>query len=105
MHRELADEVGMRGSQAQAIPRLADIRLRLIEQWVMSDLGPDFDAQVCGLYLDPPEVALVLALDEKTAIQTKAPARPDEQSHAEGGPARARIQKERHQGPFGRSDR
>ena len=79
-HAELAEQVGMSESQAHEILRAADIKPHLFEQWVMSELGPDFDAQaaeVCGLYLDPPEGAIVLSLDEKTGIQAKAPARAD----------------------------
>jgi transposase len=89
-HRELAEQVGMSESQAHAILRAAEIKPHLLEQWVMSDLGPDFDAQaaqVCGLYLDPPEGTLVVSIDEKTGIQAKAPTRPDVQARA-GRPAR-----------------
>jgi DDE superfamily endonuclease len=56
----------------------------------MSELGPEFDAQaatVCGLYLGPPEGALVVSIDEKTGIQAKAPTRPDLQARP-GKPAR-----------------
>lgn len=56
-HAELAAQVGMSQSQAHEILRNADVRLHLTQYWVMSELGPDFDAQaaeVCGLYLDPP---------------------------------------------------
>lgn len=82
-HRELADAVGMSESQAHEILRAAEIKPHLLEQWVMSDLGPDFDAQaaeVCGLYLDPPEGTLVVSIDEKTGIQAKAPTRADKQA-------------------------
>jgi transposase len=82
-HRELGERVGMSESQAHAILRAAEIKPHLLEQWVMSELGPDFDAQaatVCGLYLDPPEGALVVSIDEKTGIQAKAPTRPDVQA-------------------------
>lgn len=82
-HRELAEAVGMSESQAHEILRAAEIKPHLLEQWVMSDLGPDFDAQaaeVCGLYLDPPEGTLVVSLDEKTGIQAKAPTRADVQA-------------------------
>jgi len=51
-HRELAEQVGMSESQAHQILRDADVRPHLSEYWVMSELGPDFDAQaaeVCGL--------------------------------------------------------
>jgi transposase len=89
-HRELAEAVGMSESQAHAILRAAEIKPHLLEQWVMSELGPDFDAQaaeVCGLYLDPPAGTLVVSLDEKTGIQAKAPTRPDVQARP-GRPAR-----------------
>jgi transposase len=89
-HRELADAVGMSESQAHEILRAAEIKPHLLEQWVMSELGPDFDAQaaeVCGLYLDPPAGTLVVSIDEKTGIQAKAPTRPDRQA-APGRPAR-----------------
>lgn len=89
-HRELAEQVGMSESQAHEILRAAEIKPHLLDQWVMSDLGPDFDAQaaeVCGLYLDPPEGTLVVSIDEKTGIQAKAPTRPDVQVRP-GKPAR-----------------
>ena len=89
-HRELAERVGMSESRAHEILRAAEIKPHLLDQWVMSELGPDFDAQaaeVCGLYLDPPEAALVVSIDEKTGIQAKAPTRPDVQARP-GTPAR-----------------
>jgi len=89
-HRELAEQVGMSESQAHAILREADIRPHLTEYWVMSELGPDFDAQaaeVCGLYLDPPHNAIVVSIDEKTSIAARQPACPDVPPAA-GRPAR-----------------
>ena len=89
-HRELAEVVGMSESQAHDILRDADIRPHLTEYWVMSELGPDFDAQaavVCGLYLDPPENAIVVSIDEKTSIAARQPARPDRPTRP-GKPAR-----------------
>jgi len=80
----------MSESQAHEILRAAEIKPHLLEQWVMSELGPDFDAQaaeVCGLYLDPPEGTLVVSIDEKTGIQAKAPTRPDVQARP-GKPGR-----------------
>ena len=77
-HQELAVQVGMSESQAHEILRAAEIKPHLLEQWLMSELGPDFDAraaEVCGLYLDPPAGALVVSIDEKTGIQAKAPTR------------------------------
>jgi transposase len=89
-HAELAAQVGMSESQAHEILRALDVKPHLIEQWVMTELGPEFDAQaaeVCGLYLDPPEGAIVVSIDEKTGVQAKAPARPDRQAEP-GKPAR-----------------
>ncbi|MGH2923477.1 MAG: IS630 family transposase [Solirubrobacterales bacterium] len=89
-YEELASEVGMSASHAHQILRAADVRPHLTEQWIMSELGPDFDeraAEVCGLYLDPPENTLVVSIDEKTGIQAKTPARPDAPP-APGRPAR-----------------
>jgi len=79
-HRQLADMGGMSESRAHVFLRAADVRPHLTEYWVMSELGPDFDAQaanVCGLYLDPPENAIVVSVDEKTSIAARQPARPD----------------------------
>ena len=77
---ELAQQVGMSVSRAQTILAEADLRPHLSEQWVMSELGPEFDAQaaeVCGLYVDPPANAIVVSVDEKTSIAAREPARPD----------------------------
>lgn len=77
---ELAEAVGVSRSRAHAILAEADLRPHLTEQWVMSELGPEFDAQaaeVCGLYLDPPENAIVISVDEKTSIAAREPASPD----------------------------
>jgi transposase len=79
-YAELAAEVGMAPSHAHQILRAADIKPHLTDYWVMSELGPGFDAQaaeVCGLYLDPPENTIVLSIDEKTGIQAKGLTRPD----------------------------
>lgn len=79
-HRELAEQVGMSESQAHEILRNADVRPHLTEYWVMSELGPDFDAEaaeVCGLYVDPPANAIVVLIDEKTSIAARQPTRPD----------------------------
>ncbi|MGH2744313.1 MAG: IS630 family transposase [Gammaproteobacteria bacterium] len=87
---ELAVEVGMSVSRAQAILAEADLRPHVTEQWVMSELGPEFDAQaaeVCGLYVDPPANAIVVSVDEKTSIAAREPARPDTLP-APGRPAR-----------------
>jgi transposase len=89
-YAELAAEVGMAPSHAHRILCEADVRPHRTDYWIMSELGPAFDAQaaeVCGLYIDPPENVIVLSIDEKTGIQAKAPTRPD-RPPAPGRPAR-----------------
>lgn len=79
-YAELAERVGISRSRAHAILAEADIRPHLADHWVMSELGPEFDAQaaeVCGLYLNPPENAIVVSIDEKSGVQAKGLARPD----------------------------
>jgi transposase len=95
---ELADQVGMSVSRTQAILAEADLRPHVTEQWVMSELCPEFDAQaaeVCGLYVDPPQNAIVVSVDEKTSIAAREPARPDTLP-APGRPARRDSEYVRH---------
>ncbi len=68
-----------------------------MRSWLTS-LDPDFDtkqADVCGLYLDPPGNAIVVSLDEKTSIQAKEPIR-KELAPAPGKPARREFEYRRH---------
>jgi transposase len=80
-HRQLGEAVGISESQAHVILSRAEIKPHRTEYWVMTDFDqPYFEercSEVCGLYLDPPENALVLSIDEKTSIQAKGLARPD----------------------------
>jgi transposase len=80
-YEQLGAAVGMSGSQAHVILQRAEIKPHLTEYWIMSDFSrPEFEercAEICGLYVDPPENVLVVSLDEKTGIQAKAPTKPD----------------------------
>lgn len=80
-YEQLGAAVGMSGSQAHVILQRAEIKPHLTEYWIMSDFSrPEFEercAEICGLYVDPPENVLVVSLDEKTGIQAKAPTQPD----------------------------
>ena len=82
-HRQLGEAVGISESQAHVILSRAEIKPHRTEYWVMTDFDqPYFEercSEVCGLYLNPPENALVLSIDEKTSIQAKGLARPDTQ--------------------------
>ena len=52
-------------------------------------------AEVCGLYLNPPEGAIVVSIDEKTSVQAKAPIR-NELPLRSGTPARREFEYKRH---------
>jgi transposase len=90
-YAELAAAADMSASHAHQILREADIKPHLTDYWVMTDFDQErFEqraGEVCGLYLDPPENAIVLSIDEKTGIQAKAPTKPDT-APAPGKPAR-----------------
>ncbi len=90
-YEQLGEAVGMSASQAHVILSRAQIKPHRTDYWIMSDFSqPAFEeraAEICGLYVDPPENVLVISIDEKTAIQAKAPTRPDTLPAA-GRPAR-----------------
>jgi transposase len=95
--RLLADAVGIGKSQTGAILAEADLKPHQVCSWLTS-LDPEFDtkqADVCGLYLNPPENAIVVSLDEKTSIQAKEPIR-KEKPMQPGKPARREFEYRRH---------
>jgi len=95
--RLLAETVGIGKSQTQAILAEADLKPHQVRSWLTS-LDPDFDtkqADVCGLYLNPPENAIVVSVDEKTSIQAKEPIR-TELAIEPGQPARREFEYKRH---------
>jgi transposase len=82
---EVAQELVRRGvevsvSQVWRILRAMDIDLSKVRGWLNRRDDPGFWDRVrdiCGLYLAPPERALVLSVDEKTSIQAKQRKHPD----------------------------
>jgi transposase len=69
--RKLANELGLSKSTVQRILVQAQLKPHRLERYLASD-DPDFEAKaadVIGLYLDPPQHAVVFCVDEKTAIQ------------------------------------
>jgi hypothetical protein len=69
--RSMAGETGLSQSPASRIWRAVGLKPHLVETWKLST-DPDFIAKVrdvVGLYMAPPEHALVLAVDEKSQIQ------------------------------------
>lgn len=73
-----AHGVPISASQCWRICKALDLKPWQVESWMTSH-DPDFwerAADVCGLYLDPPEGAVVWSVDEKTGIQAKSRVNP-----------------------------
>jgi transposase len=69
--RSMAGESGLSQSSVSRIWRAFGLKPHVVETWKLST-DPEFIAKVrdvVGLYLNPPEHALVLAVDEKSQIQ------------------------------------
>ena len=69
--RKMAEALGISHSLVSRIWRRAGIKPHRFERYMLSD-DPRFEekaADVIGLYLNPPQHAVVFAADEKTAIQ------------------------------------
>src|SRR6185437_7369380 len=69
--RTLAREVGLPHSTVQAMLNASELQLHRIRTFTFSP-DPEFEAKlldIVGLYLNPPENALVLCVDEKPGIQ------------------------------------
>jgi transposase len=69
--RSMAGQTGLSQSSVSRIWRAFGLKPRLVETWKLST-DPEFSAKVrdvVGLYMNPPEHALVLAVDEKSQIQ------------------------------------
>jgi transposase len=76
---ELAGEVGISASQIGRILADLDIKPHLVRSWITRADTPEFweqAAEVCGLYLDPPERALLLSVDEKKNLVARTPTQP-----------------------------
>jgi transposase len=90
-HRLLAEalaEVGISASQVGRVLADLDIKPHLVRSWLTRPDDPEFwerATDVCGLYLSPPHNALVLSVDEKTAVAARSPKHPT----VAAGPGRA----------------
>ena len=100
--RSMAAETGLSQSSVSRIWRAFGLKPHLVETWKLST-DPQFIAKVrdvVGLYMNPPEHALVLAVDEKSQIQAldrTAPCLPD--PAYDPGPDDARLRPQRHDQP------
>ena len=92
-----AHGVAISASQAWRICRALDLKPWQVESWMTSH-DPDFwerAGDVCGLYLNPPENAVVWSVDEKSGIQAKSQINPTRPA-VPGIPVRREFEYRRH---------
>jgi transposase len=90
--------IGISASQIGRILAADDVKPHRVEGWLTRRDTPEFwerAADVCGLYLSPPENAVVLSIDEKTGIQAKSRKHPT-QPLRPGRPERREFEYIRH---------
>jgi transposase len=96
--RAMADHgVPISASQCWRICSALDLKPWQVESWMTSH-DPDFwekAGDVCGLYLNPPENAVVWSVDEKSGIQAKSRINPTRPA-IPGIPARREFEYRRH---------
>jgi transposase len=95
---ELRDEVGISRSQLWRILDDLDIKPHRVQGWLNRRDDPEFwdrVREICGLYLNRPDNALVMSVDEKTGIQAKERVRATTPA-AEGRPPRQEFEYIRH---------
>ena len=95
--RMAQEGVAMSASQAWRICRSLDLKPWQVQSWMTSH-DPDFwekAGDVCGLYLNPPDNALVWSVDEKTGIQAKSRVNPTRPA-VPGIPVRREFEYRRH---------
>lgn len=70
--RRIAKEIGISQSKVHQILKQADLKPHKLEYWCGKSPDPEFEQKmvnIVGLYMNPPENAIVLCVDEKTQIQ------------------------------------
>jgi transposase len=78
--RRIAQATGMSQSTVNHILREADLKPHKTEYWCGKSTDPEFEQKmidIIGLYMNPPENALVLSVDEKTQIQALDRSQPE----------------------------
>ena len=78
--RRIAKELGMSQSTVQSILKSHDLKPHKTEYWCGKSTDTEFEEKmlnVVGLYMNPPENALVLSVDEKTQIQALDRSQPE----------------------------
>ena len=70
--QRIADEVGMSRSHVNRILMEADLKPHKTAYWCGKSKDPEFEEKmtnIVGLYMDPPENAIIICVDEKTQMQ------------------------------------
>src|SRR5690606_17810022 len=70
--QRIAEQVGISQSKVHQILKKADLKPHKTDYWCGKSPDPEFESKmvnIVGLYMDPPENAIVLCVDEKTQIQ------------------------------------
>lgn len=96
LQKELEGDVDISLGRLHQLLDDLDLKPHKLEYWLNST-DPDFEekqAAIVGLYLDPPDNAFVVSVDEKTQIQTNTPLHPDKPME-QGTPQRREFQYER----------
>jgi transposase len=71
-HERIGRSVGISRSRVQQILKQADLKPHKTEYWCGKSNDPEFESKmvnIVGLYLNPPENAIVFCVDEKTQMQ------------------------------------
>lgn len=78
--RRIAKQLNMSQSSVQKILNENVLKPHKVDYWCGKSTDPEFESKmlnVIGLYLDPPQNALVLSIDEKTQIQALDRSQPE----------------------------
>lgn len=70
--RRIANEVGMSQSKVNQILQENELKPHKVDYWCGKSTDPEFEQKmlnIVGLYMNPPENALVICVDEKTQVQ------------------------------------
>lgn len=73
--RELAEKTGISKSHLHRVMHELDLKPHQFRMWLFSN-DPEFEAKqadIVGLYINPPKNAFVVCLDEKTGMQATSP--------------------------------
>ena len=96
--RRIAKELGMSQSKVHHILKENELKPHKVDYWCGKSTDPEFEEKmlnIVGLYLNPPENALVLCVDEKTQIQVLDRTQPELPLRA-GNPKRLTSTYKRH---------